>query len=85
MIKYIPWGLALITLTACSSPKTTTSTTTTDESTTSYPCIAGFVEDAPGVGTLDFFFPSEFTEDIQSVSEVSVKVAEEITKSIGVC
>ena len=55
------------------------------EPTTSYPCIAGFVEDAPGVGTLDFFFPSEFTEDIQSVSEVSVKVAEEITKSIGVC
>ena len=84
MIKYIPWGLAIITLTACSSPKPPTTTTATDDAPR-YPCIAGFVEDAPGVGTLDFFFPSEFTEDIQSVSEVSVKVAEEITKSIGVC
>lgn len=48
-------------------------------------CIAGFVEDTPGKGTLDMYYPSRFAEDVQSISNVSIKVAQEITKNLGVC
>ena len=48
-------------------------------------CIAGFVEDTPGKGTLDMYYPSRFSEEIQSIPGVSIKVAQEITDSLGVC
>ena len=83
MTKYIPWILAIITLSACSSPKETA--TTTDEPKAHDMCIAGFVEDAPGVGTIDIFFPAKHSPDVQSISEVSVKVAKELTDELGVC
>ena len=48
-------------------------------------CVAGYVETSPGKGTLDIYFPSEFSPDVQSIADVSVKVAEEVSQDIGVC
>lgn len=48
-------------------------------------CVAGFVEDAPGEGTLDMYYPSRFAENIQSITNVPIKVAQEITDDLGVC
>ena len=48
-------------------------------------CVAGFVETSPGKGTLDIFFPSDFSPDVQSIEDVSIEVAEEVTKDIGRC
>lgn len=48
-------------------------------------CVAGFVEDKPGKGTIDIFFPSKIVPPIQSIADVSVEVAEEITTQIGTC
>ena len=48
-------------------------------------CVAGFVEDSPGKGTLDIYFPTEYALDVQSIEGVSIKVAEDITAELGVC
>ena len=48
-------------------------------------CVAGFVETSPGKGTLDIFFPSDFSPDVQSIEGVSIEVAEEVTQDIGRC
>ena len=86
MKKLPPKILAVIagtTLVACAGPKLTT-TTITDENPYGS-CVAGFVEDSPGKGTLDILFPSDFTSDIQSIKEVSIEVAEEVTRQLGRC
>ena len=69
-------------LTSCGSDKLTT-TTPTDEPRTM--CVAGYVEDSPGKGTLDIFAPTEYSPKVQSIPEVSVTVAEEITAELGLC
>ena len=48
-------------------------------------CVAGFVEDSPGKGTLDIFFPSDFSPDVQSIEGVSIETAEKVTQDIGRC
>ena len=48
-------------------------------------CVAGYVETSPGKGTLDIYFPSDFSPDVQSIPDVSVKVAKEVSQDIGVC
>ena len=48
-------------------------------------CVAGYVEDTPGKGTLDLFFPSDVSPEIQSIPFVSIEVAQEVTRQIGVC
>ena len=48
-------------------------------------CVAGFVETSPGKGTLDIFFPSDFSPDVQSIEDVSIEVAEKVTNDIGRC
>ena len=48
-------------------------------------CVAGYVEDKPGKGTIDIFFPSKIVPPIQSIADVSVEVAQEITEQIGLC
>ena len=68
-------GLGLTILASCAGPKITT-TTITDENPYGS-CVAGFVEDSPGKGTLDILFPSDFTPDVQSIKDVSIEVAEE--------
>ena len=44
-------------------------------------CVAGLVEDSPGVSTIDIYSHGEIT----SISNVSVKVAKEIAKELGSC
>ena len=48
-------------------------------------CVAGFVETSPGKGTLDIYFPSDFAPDVQSIENVSIEVAEEVSIQIGAC
>ena len=48
-------------------------------------CVAGFVEDSPGKGTLDIFFVSNYSPALQSITDVSVETANEITDQLGVC
>ena len=85
MIKYIPWTIAIAMLTASCSPTIENNSTTINDKPTSHSCVAGFVEDSPGYGTLDIFADTEFSTKVQSISDVSVKVAEEITEQLGVC
>ena len=48
-------------------------------------CVAGYVETSPGKGTLDIFYVSDYAPDIQNILNVSVKVAKEVTETIGTC
>ena len=41
-------------------------------------CIAGFVETSPGKGTLDIYSPTEWSNDIQSIADVSVSTVNEL-------
>ena len=52
------------------------------DNSTNTSCVAGYVEDTPGKGTIDIYTA---TVGIESISEVSTKIAEEITQSIGTC
>ena len=45
-------------------------------------CVAGYVEDTPGKGTIDIYTE---TIGVESISNVTIKIAEEITQSIGNC
>ena len=67
----------------CSKPQLTT-TTITDEKPDGM-CVAGFVEDSPGKGTLDILYTSDYAPDIQTIPGVSIEVAEAITSELGVC
>ena len=79
MLKYYICGLLL--LTACSP--TITGSGITDERTDS--CVAGYVEDTPGKGTLDILFPTEFAPDVTSIKDVSIEVAQKVTEQLGTC
>ena len=48
-------------------------------------CVAGYVEDSPGKGTLDIFYSSNYSPNLQSIPNVSVETAQEITEALGVC
>ena len=48
-------------------------------------CVAGFVEDSPGKGTIDIFFSSEYAPNVQSIEGVSIETAKEVTTELGVC
>ena len=48
-------------------------------------CVAGYVETSPGKGTLDIYFPSDVAPNVQSIPDVSIEVAEEVSNQIGVC
>ena len=76
-------AIGLVTLVACTGPELTT-TTITDEKPDGM-CVAGFVENSPGKGTLDLFYASKYAPDLQSIEGVSIEVAEEITQQLGVC
>ena len=87
MIKY---SIALLFsgafLLASCTPKSNTDITSSgisDERTDS--CVAGYVEDTPGKGTLDILFPTDFAPDVQSIKDVSIEVAQEVTKQLGTC
>lgn len=70
-------------LVGCTGPQITTSTLT-DEKPDGM-CVAGYVENSPGKGTLDIFYASDYAPDIQSIEGVSIEVAEEITAALGIC
>ena len=48
-------------------------------------CVAGFVEDSPGKGTIDIFYSTNYAPDLQSIPNVSVETAQEVTEALGVC
>lgn len=83
MIKYsiaLLFGGAFL-LASCTS--NITGSGITDERTDS--CVAGYVEDTPGKGTLDILFPTEFAPDVQSIKDVSIEVAQKVTEQLGTC
>ena len=45
-------------------------------------CVAGFVEDTPGKGTIDIYTK---TIGIESISNVSIEIAKDIATNLGVC
>ena len=74
--------VSALALTACAAPDTIS---TTPDDTPRESCVAGYVETSPGKGTLDIFFPTEFSPDVQSIENVSIEVAEEVSIQIGTC
>jgi len=68
---------------ASCTPRNTSGENSSTKSSES--CVAGFVETSPGKGTLDIYFPTDFAPDVQSIPDVSVTVAEEVSNQIGVC
>ena len=48
-------------------------------------CVAGYVEDTPGKGTLDILFPTDFAPDVTSIKDVSIEVAQKVTEQLGTC
>ena len=70
----------LVLLTSCKVNDRFASRFITDSANTS--CVAGYVEDTPGKGTIDIYTE---TIGIESISGVTIKIAEEITQSIGNC
>ena len=83
---YYAIALTTLALLVSCTPKSNTDITASgisDEPRTS--CVAGYVENTPGKGTLDIYFPSEFSPDIQSIKDVSIEVAQEVTEQLGVC
>lgn len=83
MIKSTTALLCGAFLLASCTPENTSVETASEK--TSEACVAGYVETSPGKGTLDIYFPSGFSPDVQSIPDVSVKVAEEVSNQIGVC
>lgn len=71
-------------LVGCTGPQQITTSTLTDEKPDGM-CVAGYVENSPGKGTLDIFYASDYAPDIQSIEGVSIEVAEEITAALGLC
>ena len=65
-------------LTSCGSSKL--SATTIDDQPRTM-CVAGYVEDSPGKGTLDVYSYGE----VSTISNISVTVAKEIAKELGTC
>jgi hypothetical protein len=80
-MKYAIALIATCLLASCSN-QTTESTATTSNSDF---CVAGYVEDEPGAGTLDIYFDTEFADKVQSITGVSVEVADEVTNFLGRC
>ena len=84
MIKRIPVFLGAIAsialLTSCKVNDRFASSFINDSANTS--CVAGYVEDTPGKGTLDIYTE---TIGIESISNVSIKIADDISHSIGNC
>ena len=71
-------------LVGCTGPQQITTSTLTDEKPDDM-CVAGYVENSPGKGTIDIFYASDYAPDIQSIEGVSIEVAEEITAALGIC
>ena len=84
MIKYITASLAGAFLLASCSVNDDFASSTIDDQPDGM-CVAGFVEDSPGKGTLDIFYDTEFAPKLQSITDVSVETANEITDQLGVC
>ena len=83
-MKYTILALALLVSTC--TPKINTdvaSSVISDEPDQS--CVAGYVETSPGKGTLDIYFPTDFSPNIQSIEGVSIEVAKEVTEELGTC
>ena len=83
-MRYLIFPLAIL-LVSC-TPKSITDVVSleiSDEPSES--CVAGYVETSPGKGTLDIFFPSAFSPNIQSIENVSIETAQEVTEQLGVC
>ena len=70
----------LVLLTSCKVNDRFASSFIDDSANTS--CVAGYVEDTPGKGTLDIYTE---TIGIESISNVSIEVADDISNSIGTC
>ena len=86
MIKYSIALLGGAFLLASCTPKIKTdvaSSVISDEPDQS--CVAGYVETSPGKGTLDIYFPSDFSPNIQSIEGVSIEVTKQVTEELGTC
>ena len=83
MIKSTTALLCGAFLLASCTPENNSDKTTSQKSGEA--CVAGYVETSPGKGTLDIYFPSDVAPDVQSIPDVSIKVAEEVSNQIGVC
>ena len=70
----------LVLLTSCKVNDRFATSVIDDSANTS--CVAGYVEDTPGKGTLDIYTE---TIGIESISNVSIEVADDISNSIGTC
>ena len=84
MIKRIPVFLGAVAsialLTSCKVNDRFASSVIDDSANSS--CVAGYVEDTPGKGTLDIYTE---TIGIESISNVSIEIADDISHSIGNC
>lgn len=54
-------------------------------STENISCVAGFVENKPGYGTLDIYTSSGSVNEVTHIEDVSIETAKEITEDMGEC
>lgn len=54
-------------------------------STQNISCVAGFVENKPGYGTLDIYTSPRNVNEVTHIEDVSIETAKEITEDMGEC
>ena len=80
-MKYAIALIATCLLASCSNQTATTPDITDHQ----VMCVAGFVEDRPGYGTLDVYIDTTYMDKTQSITGVSVDVVDGITNVLGSC
>ena len=73
-MKYFIAIVSLVAVTGC-IPKPLEIPSTLEPTDT---CIAGFVETSEGVGTLDLYTPSKYSEKLQSIPDVRTVIIPEL-------
>lgn len=70
----------IFSLIACSKPEATVQKTIPDRT-----CVAGFVQTKPNRGNIEIFTKSGIVHEVQTIVDVSLITAAEITEELGVC
>ena len=70
----------ILSLIGCSKPEAIVQDDLPDRT-----CIAGFVQTKPHRGNIDIYTKSGVVNEVQTLEDVSLKTAAEITEELGVC
>ena len=77
----------IFSLIACSKPEATVQETeaTVQKTIPDRTCVAGFVQTRPNRGNIEVFTKSGIVHETQTIVDVSLITAAEITEELGIC